>query len=207
MDVSACVILNPLRLPASAFKSLKREREYTVFSFPGPGCRQVKAILLHDTSIPDTIISHAGCQGQRQMECTLVSEKKKKNRLSESQVGAITSPFNLPEQQSALACDDKHHLPFQSGKTGSSWKYNTAQELPRNRQTSVASFTCAAKQAEPPCGDKRREARSSVLHQAEEVNRSEARLHYLHEDLPNCAVARFCCHQLRRERIGGSFHI
>lgn len=78
MDVSACVILNPLRLPASAFKSLKREREYTVFSFPGPGCRQVKAILLHDTSIPDTIISHAGCQGQRQMECTLVSEKKKK---------------------------------------------------------------------------------------------------------------------------------
>lgn len=34
---------------------------------------------------------------------------------------------------------------LQSGKTGSGWKYNTTQKLPRNQQTSVASSTYVAK--------------------------------------------------------------
>lgn len=61
--------------------------------------------------------------------------------LSELQVETITS--NLLEQQS-----DSHAMTnitiLQSGKTGSSWKHNAAQKLPRNQQTSAASFTYTA---------------------------------------------------------------
>ncbi len=43
-DVSLCVVLYHV-LPAFLFKSLKGEREYTIYPFPGLGCRQVQLIL------------------------------------------------------------------------------------------------------------------------------------------------------------------